>query len=297
MPDSYPIVTVEPAWVSRPEEMGSKTKFWYSDLEEQEVDWLFKHPKPNTGEHWAEKIAEQIAEVLQIDYAKVELAEFQGKRGSASKSFASQGKELCHGNEVLEWVVSGYDTEKRFRQSEHTLEKIFCAMDEIFVSPESARFAKIRIAEYLVLDALIGNTDRHHENWGILRERAGSSWHGFVAPSFDHASSLGRELQDKARDRRLSEGSVGDYVEKGHGGIYWSEDEKRGPSPLELVRRATRRYPEFFQRALKKTQRLDESTMKDLVNRVPDSWMTPSAREFSIELIRYNFRQMSNLLS
>lgn len=168
-------------------------------------------------------------------------------------------------------------------------------MDSIFVSPEIARLAKARICEYLVLDALIGNTDRHHENWGILRERAGSGWRGFVAPSFDHASSLGRELLDKDRDKLLAEERVGKYVEKGHGGIYWSGDEKRGPSPLELVRCAIQRYPGFFHSFSEKLRRLDENALKDLVHRVPGSWMTPSARRFAVALIRYNFEQMRNL--
>lgn len=117
MPDSYFIVTVKPEWVSGPEEMGSKTKFWYSNPEKQDTNWLFKHPKPNTGEHWAEKISEQVAHIFQITHAKVELAEFQDahdlKRGSASESFTRGERDLCHGNEVLRWIVPGYDPEKK----------------------------------------------------------------------------------------------------------------------------------------------------------------------------------------
>lgn len=296
MPDSYTVFTVEPEWILGPEEMGSKTKFWYRYMGEEEADWLFKHPKQGTGEHWAEKIAERFAIEIRISCAPVELAEFRGSQGSATKSFAFGGSALHHGNEVLKQVISDYDPKKTFHQSAHTLDNIFRAMDNIFISPEFARRAKIRISEYLVLDALIGNTDRHHENWGILRERVGDGWQGFVAPSFDHASSLGRELLDKDRDRFLVEERVGKYVEKGHGGVYWSEDERRGPSPLELVRRAAQRHPDFFQPALKKLSRLDESTAKDLVARVPDSWMTASAREFAIALIHYNFKQLKELI-
>jgi serine/threonine protein kinase HipA of HipAB toxin-antitoxin module len=41
---------------------------------------------------------------------------------------------------------------------------------------------------YLVLDALIGHTDRHEENWGVIEGITGAKR---LAPSFDHASSLG----------------------------------------------------------------------------------------------------------
>ena len=60
MSDEYPIVTVEPEWIINPEEMGGKTKFWYGKPDDN-TNWLFKYPRPNTGEHWAEKIASEIA--------------------------------------------------------------------------------------------------------------------------------------------------------------------------------------------------------------------------------------------
>ena len=277
--------------------MGSKTKFWYRHPGEQENHWLFKYPQPNTGQHWAEKIAAEIARLMGIVHARVELAEFQGERGSVTESFVRGGNQLYHGNQMLEEVVCGYSTEKKFRQSSHTLVNIWQVMDKVFVEPDGARRAKLCIAEYLILDALIGNTDRHHENWGILRQRVSGAKRDSVAPSFDHASSLGRELLDVRRDKLLIENRVGDYAEKGRGAIYWSEDERHGPSPLELVRRAACRFPDFFQPALTKLEKLDESAMSDLVKRVPVSWMASSAREFSVTLMRYNYKRLWEIFS
>ena len=117
-----------------------------------------------------------------------------------------------------------------------------------------------------------------------------------MAPSFDHASSLGRELRDERRDRLLAENRVGDYAKKGRGAIYWSEDDQRGLSPLELVRRATHLYPDLFRPALARLERLDERSMSDLVERVPDHWMSPSARKFAIALVRYNFESLGGLI-
>ena len=294
MSDLYSIVEIQPEWILEPEEMGSKTKFWYRPPD-QERDWLFKYPQPNTGQHWAEKIAAEVAGLLAIPHARVELAVFAGKPGSVTESFARGGRELVHGNQMLERTVHGYDPKKTFHQPSHTLANIWQVMGRVFVGPEAVRRAKLRITEYIVLDALIGNTDRHHENWGILRKRAGDHWKGFVAPSFDHASSLGRELLSVRRDRLLAERRVGDYAEKGRGAIYWSEDETHGPSPLELVRRAAVAYPDLFRPALKKLEKLDESSVSDLVNRIPDDWIPPSARKFAIALTRYNLEQLQEL--
>lgn len=294
MADLYRIVEVKPEWVIDREDMGTKTKFWYRDPD-GEVGWLFKYPRPNTGEHWSEKIAAEVASVIGVRHAKVELAEFEGKRGSATESFTRGGRALYHGNQVLEWTVGDYDPKKKYHQSQHTLANIFEGMDRVFVRPEAASRAKRTLAEYMVLDALIGNTDRHHENWGLLRRREGGGLKGFVAPSFDHATSLGRELLDERRDRFLAENRVGGYVEKGRGAIYWSEDERRGPSPLELVRRAARDYPDLFRPAVLKIVEIDESVFSQIVNRIPSDWMTSSARVFAVTLLFYNYNQLKEI--
>lgn len=295
MSNLYPIIEVKRESVRESEDMGSKDKFWYLHPTEEEGYWLFKYPRCNTGEHWAEKIAAEVADLLEISHAKVELAIFEEDKGSVTKSFAQEGQELIHGNQMLARAVHGYDLGKTFHQSSHTLANIWQVIDRVFVEPEDAKQAKYRLVEYVVLDALIGNTDRHHENWGILRERKDDHWEGFVAPSFDHASSLGRELQDTQRDRILAEDRVGDYVEKGRGAIYWSEDDQRGPSPLELVRRAAHKYPELFFPALVGLEKLDEKSVDDLVNRVSSDWMSLPARKFAIALICYSLEQLQEL--
>lgn len=294
MSDPYPIIDVQPEWV-QPEEMGSKMKFWYRQAEGS-ATWLFKYPQPNTGQHWAEKIAAEISELLVIPHAKVELAVFEGQRGSVTESFARDGQELVHGNQMLARVVQGYDPRTEFGQTSHTVRNIWQVMDRVFVAPEAARMACCRMAEYLVLDALIGNTDRHHENWGVLRERTGDRWRGFIAPSYDHASSLGRELLDVRRDRLLAENRVSNYAERGRGAVYWSEDERHAPSPLELVRRAAGRYPDFFRQPSRKLEGIDEADFRQIVERVPSGWITPSSQAFALELLRYNFRQLQELL-
>lgn len=290
----YPILEIRADWQPAPEPMGTKRKFWSRSAAAGGRDWLFKYPRPGTGEHWAEKIAAEVAAALRIRHATVELAEFQGHRGSATESFARGGRELHHGNDLLEGSVYGYDPGKWFGQSSHTLSNIWAAMDYAFVHPGSARKAKRIIAEYAVLDAIIGNTDRHHENWGLLRRRTAASWHGMVAPSFDHASSLGRELQDARRQRLLAENRVGAYAERGRGAIYWEED---GPpiSPLALVRRAVAKHGDYFVPALAKLRGVEEESVAAIVNRIPNDWMSAPARTFAIALMCYNLHQLQDL--
>ena len=293
MPDPYPVVTVQEEWLldEPEEEMGSKKKFWYRQ-EEGGPDWLFKFPRPDSGEHWAEKIAAEVASFLGIPHARVELARFGDESGSASLSFTPSGMELVHGNQLLGWVCSDYNPDLTYGQSDHTLSSVLTVMDRMFVADDAKERSRLLIGDYLVLDALVGNTDRHHENWGIVRRRKGDGWEGRVAPSFDHASSLGRELQEQRRRRLVEETNVDKYVERGRGAIYWSESDRRGPSPLELVRRAASKHPDLCHRALTRLDRLSEDTIMEKVHRVPEDWMSGSAKQFAIAVMQYSIRQL-----
>ena len=294
MLEPYPIMEVSLEWALDDEDMGTKRKFWYEWRSPNEK-WLFKYPRPDTGEHWAEKIAAEIARLLDIPHARVELATCHEQRGSATKSFRREKQKLIHGNQLLRVFVAGYDPGKTFHQSSHTIENIWSVMDDIFADTRSAQRSKVRVAEYLVLDALIGNTDRHHENWGVLAEILDNQLRGTVAPSFDHASSLGRELQDTYRDRLLAEHRVDNYVEKGQGAIFRSAEDRHGPSPLQLVRYGFKSYRESFLPALRKIENLDRNAVRETVHRVPGEWMSCSERRFAIEMMTYGHAQLQEL--
>ena len=193
---------------------------------------------------------------------------------------------MLHGNQTLELVVRGYDPDARFGQSDHTLENIWLALDEFVF--EGTEEAKLQFAEYLVLDGIIGNTDRHHENWGIMWKWVCEEQTAFLAPSFDHASSLGRELEDARRSQLLAENRVGRYSERGRGGIYWSQTDRRGPSPANLVVLATERHPELFGPALAKLENLSDDRLREVVERTPRDWISQTACEFAVVLMRYN---------
>lgn len=129
----------------------------------------------------------------------------------------------------------------------------------------------------------------------MLRQPAGVDSERIVAPSFDHASSLGRELLDTRRELLLAESRLAAYAERAPGAIYWTEDGEP-ISPLELVRRAVDRHPDLFGPALAKLDHLDDGSIVASVSRVTDDWMSPSARAFGIALMRYNRARLEELI-
>jgi len=208
MAEPYPIFELKTDRPALIEQLGSKPKFWFR-LADDEQPWLFKFAREGTGKHWAKKIAAELAVKIELPAARVELAEFTGKRGLASRSFVRrmEGFDLVHGDELLAGHVIGYDRTKVFRQSSHSISNIVQAIGAVF--PEAgARDAQLtRFARLMVLDALIGNTDRHHQNWGILRRvRPNGGIEHEVAPSFDHASALGRNVPAEEGVERVPDG-------------------------------------------------------------------------------------------
>lgn len=279
------------------EQLGSKPKFWFR-LPGDVQPWLFKFTRENTGEDWSEKIASELAKRLNIPAAQVELATFMDKRGCASRSFVEtkKGFELIHGSEVMAGRVLGYEKEKQWGQSDHSIENIIAAVEQIFPSYRQTQNLRT-LAGYIVLDALICNTDRHHDNWGLLR-RIGSkkkTVHS-VAPSFDHASSLGRELLDERRRLiLLDRQGLERYVLRGHGGIFYRQSDAKGENPLRLAIKAARDYPAYFAPVFQRLRLLNEDEMCAIVNRIPEEWMNTLAKDFCCRMLATTLQKLKEV--
>lgn len=295
-PEPYSVIEVQPEEVLDDESLGTKPKFWFLRDGQR---WLFKEARENTGEDWAEKLAAEIAALLHIPAATVELATSQGKAGCASLSFLDHEKttaHLIHGNEILAGQVFGYDKHKRQRQSDHTLENIEYAICRLFPITEHHKAVLTQLAGYLVFDALIGNVDRHHENWGLLSRFSDQAWEISVAPSFDHASSLGRELQDERREAILANQGIERYVRKGNGGVYLGSEDTHGANPLRLVEFGARRFPDYFAPTLHRIKQNSVQELHNLIDRIPFDRMSSAARQFTKAFLTYTHSSLCALI-
>jgi hypothetical protein len=286
----FPILQVPLDAVIGDEQLGSKEKFWFA---REDGQWLFKKARQNTGEDWAEKLGSELARLLEISAAQVELSCFAAQRGSASKSFVRSGENLTHGNEILAGMIVGYDRNKRLHQTDHTLANIRAAVKKLVVSQEGSEEIFRDLCGYFVLDGLICNTDRHHENWGLLSfftqlDPTLTVTDIRVAPSFDHASSLGRELLDEKRKELLARNQIGPYARRGRGGIYLQSTDAHGANPLQLVEYGAEHFRDAFHPALLKLADTPTADILSLVDKIPHERASATAREFSRELLTHN---------
>lgn len=304
----YEIIQVPDDAADQIEAMGTKPKFWFRHATLGRC--LYKQSRAGTGEDWAEKVASELAALLELPHATFELAAWRGISGTISPSFIGPGQRLVHGNELLFMTDPDYpapmDGSPRFyRVTEHTLDAVEAALSKVSVPPHLMSSTIMQtgfdvFVGYLMLDALIGNTDRHHENWGIVAEPGSSGTTGpltlYVAPTFDHASSLGRELTDDERSERLNtrdkNRTVAAYSDKARSALYRGRGDPKPLTTLEAFREAALRRPEAAQAWLRKLDPLRPDRVVALLDRVPVERFTAPAREFAVELLGTNQRRL-----
>lgn len=305
MADTYPIIELQAAWLQAEEQMGSKDKRW-AQLPDDSGLWLFKYSRVSagkiTGEHWAEKISAEIAALMGVPHARVELAALDGHPGSLSQRFTQLSRagvsvELEHGNALLAGYVTGYDRTKQNKQSDHTLSNILKVVESLFPSPRERVLSMRQLAGYLILDALILNTDRHHENWGVLRTVSPAHGVGYeIAPSFDHASSLARnEPPEKLAHWLKESGRVEWYMNGAHGGIYLEGNAAKGANPYTIAAKAMLEWPEYFDCWQEVLDKIEQQELERIVDRVPDSMMAIESKIFVKALLALTLSKLKGI--
>lgn len=298
------ILEVDSLWRRGIEDMGSKPKFWFRYQDEM---WLFKQARPNTGEHWAEKIASEIAELLGLSTHEVRIARYEGRMGCAVKSFLKKHEILVHGNELLGGAIKSYDKDKQRGQADHHFSNIVDTIEKWF----PGRFRKsvsLHIVGYFVFDALVGNTDRHHENWGMLlkpvklplADKGMGEQMRFrvaLAPTFDHGSSLGRELlDDRARLLLADPKGIERYIRKATGGIFENAQAPKGLPPMALVELIAATYPDLVRPWRNRIAALPEDFASPLLAGVPESCMSQASREFVLAFLFESRKMIRSIL-
>lgn len=274
------------------EQVGTKPKQWLFE-DDTAGRWLWKAVTSGTdktgksflkGDDWAEYLASLLASEMGVACAHVEMAVRDGEPGIVAANFAPKGTDLVLGNELLSVVADDYSpTGERF-DPRYTLDRVQALLSAVDgPAGEPAPVAWETFVGYLVLDGWIGNTDRHHQNWGVLVDAEGRQR---LAPTFDHASSLGFLLPDEDRLGRLASTDPAFSVES------WADRAKTPfagrPHPCDLAATALATISDVAARDL--LRRLDAALARadDLIGEVPGNRMTEASASFAGRLLRRN---------
>jgi len=297
----FPIYKLLTSLEEQPETLGSKEKFWISPTAGQnlpEEPHLFKIGRPNTGENWSEKVCCELAILAGLPCASYEFAETEGgTKGVLSRRFIDKASRLILGNMLLARLTPGYDGTQTYNQIRYTLANVLKLLRRLPLEGTSFEGLTMKAVDlfvgYLVFDAWIGNTDRHHENWGVIVTMGGvNDFVARLAPTFDHASSLGRELSDDKRALRLSthdrRANVAAYAARTCSAFFTD-----GPEPKPLLMRAMLAQlrwsnPKMMKFWASRICAISSELVENVFSRVNRSWISPQAVEFAAALLAEN---------
>lgn len=152
------------------------------------VKYLLKAgSKPNQYEIFNEIIASKVMSMLNIDHVDYEFMVDEGHIYSASKNFISYNEDL----------VSAYQLRYSKKQNNHT--SLYSHLLAIYHELGIPDYRK-KINQMLFIDYLLGNEDRHLNNFGVIRD-AKTLRFLRVAPIYDTGSCLGYNLTDNELNR------------------------------------------------------------------------------------------------
>jgi hypothetical protein len=276
------------------EQLGTKRKFWLDQYR-----FLFKEARPNTGEDWAEKVAAELCEKLSLPHATYELATWKEKRGVVTENFAQRedGRRLILGNELLFKLDPRYPEKEKRGVRQHTVRKALAVTSLEIVKPPlgfnptpGIETAADVFVGYLMFDAWIANQDRHHENWGLVLLTREKTVH--LAPSFDHASSMGPFETDAARSERLKTMDkmygMSAYVEKARSAFYGQEVSDKPLFTIDTFLAAARLRPKAGLAWLKRLESVPMSEAESIFDMVPEGRMSRISKEFSKTILSLN---------
>lgn len=293
----YPIETVPAEAPDTLEQLGTKYKFWFRDVFGQR--YLFKEGRPGTGENWAEKVCSELCHLLGIPHVNYQLAVWKDHKGVVTPNFVPDGGRLVFGNELLASFLKDYRGERRVRARKHTLSRVMAVMQLGgagvgmpigFTPPAEIKTVAAVFLGYLMFDALVGNQDRHDENWGLILLPDNRIT---LAPTFDHASSLGRNESDAARTERLTTSdygrSVERYVERARSALYGRSGD-RPLTTLEAFEEAAR-LPELREAKAYWLSRLAPTRIADIrliLDNIPPTEISDPAKAFALRMLEIN---------
>ncbi|WP_043316875.1 hypothetical protein [Microbulbifer sp. HZ11] len=289
------------------EQLGTKEKFWFR-FKGGNTNWLFKYSRKNTGEHWSEKVAEKLCEALGIPHVKYEMAEMDGRMGVVTPNIVPEGFRMVMGNEVLHadspssYPEPEVNSLQFVRVKEHTVRRVLGCLDMTGVLPPRSWTSHVGLNSgdvfcgYLLLDALVSNQDRHHENWAILIDV--NSQKKFLCETYDHAASLGRELLDCDRDRRLSSKdknqSVETFVRKARSELFKFKTDRKPMYTVDAFFVAVEKRVKAKEYWLGQLSELGFDEIKSIFDCIPGEVSTDLAKSFALRMVLENRKRLLN---
>lgn len=116
------------------------------------------------SEFWSEIVASQLGTMLNLPVLRYDIAAYKDILGCISKNMAKDDEEITEGVRIIANIMPSFPVDPDYKQK-HFLDLIQKSLARIGIS----KFKRIAI-EMLLFDCIIGNSDRHSENWALIKK-------------------------------------------------------------------------------------------------------------------------------
>lgn len=160
---------------------GSNNKIW---LVKENLIGVFKYPKTkDTTEHFSEKLASDICQLINIPCAKIDIAKYKESIGCISYLINNNEEDLVEGIHYINKKYEGFTP----NNSKDIISNEYYSLEMLLNSVKELNIEK-NIIQMCLVDFIIGNSDRHQNNWAIIENKINNSIK--FSPLYDNGSSL-----------------------------------------------------------------------------------------------------------
>ena len=224
------------------------------------------------SEACSEKMCYEIAKILGYDCARIELAnDSEGILGVLNYLFIDIG-DVEHIDSIS--YLKTYDSERAKYYTISNIKKKLDTLDENLFEG----FIKV-----MVFDALVGEQDRHEENWGI--ERLGDQYR--FSPLYDNGCSLLNKFKNEIYANNYYSGKkdFDAYINRSKTLIY-KEDNIKQYKHFELIEYLNIHYNKLVQTEILNLNKLTDEIIENIVGKIPDDLLTKIHKEYIIKYLK-----------
>jgi hypothetical protein len=249
---------------------------------------------------WGEIVAYIVGCLLDVHVPPSFAAFHSGEKdcGTLIEWFYEDGKQqYVAGGHYMQRVMPEFDRTKGELHNFHTIQILNKAFFNAGLLPVTW---KTWWCEAFLFDALIGNTDRHQDNWGYLFKRSRSNRASIsLAPLFDNGTSLGHERFPN-RITNWSEADFQRYISKGTHHVKWQREDEHNCGHLQMMANLKDVMPKQIPNLISKLEAFDldalEAYLELLCRFTLDVSLTQERKNLYIKLIRMRRSRLLDVL-
>ncbi|TSB47691.1 HipA domain-containing protein [Alkalicoccobacillus porphyridii] len=257
--------TREKVWVKEPNNNGSL---------------LFKIPKSTSNENWAELVSSEIGKMLGLDIMNVRLAINNGQKGVLLDNIQPARAIMEDGGELIKGVIEEFDP---LSLDHYTIENIINSVEKFNIIHE--------VISMCLFDALIANQDRHCENWAVIRDEDNKV---VFAPLYDNGAALGFNSNKETMKEMLRDSNRFQAFTNRSKTLI-EVNGKRKPKMSMLLSYLKDMYHHKYTKELKRFCGIKRGDLVNIVNEVPDDWMSHIEKDWVCSLISYRSQWLQTI--